>query len=641
MNTEKLSGDEVPYKFSEWLLAMGCPAEKVPSVEKISQMCRGQYYMVWRCLIEHVQSKQIIRQRRLQVFMDDITKCKKRSPFNERNQSVIEPLELTLWNQQVEVRKKANEAEARVKQAHNDLNYLMDRISSELAKRNLSQQRVKDLQRRAWLLQQIYEDLECKKKNLNETKHIADSICFIGGEDEVQNKLEKCMSLLKRNSPMKGNSNTSVMSTTESESEETIASLVKCRGDALWTQLYEKRVALDSQLTSVNTKHEGNSVKHKNTPQSVLTHTAALHSSLALESVKNQLLIKQARSKLTASIEMLDNCLAGEACELLVLRCERARSEARVNTLRLLRDDLISRSGVFRAHGDDTTDDSRTTIRRIVSIDKDIENTRDEIKRMKESLSMTERKIINIKECLLAVFNGFHSDGAIEDRFKGVQLDFPQESISTLRKFFTERCDKARNKNNLSMILDVSETSFVHENNPKFTDELRVYLKKFNLEKNRKIVLESGDKIWIFETLQSCLSRLQETWLERDLTPAICPSSNLKHNVLMMISYVQQKEQLNGVLKSLSSGEMRNIDIDITDKTEAEEKNIDNIKKQIAENMAVLQRTKKNLEIGQGNLQFWSDNEMKKFVSTNRTIDGKSFRDYETFYIEAVSLHAY
>lgn len=34
---DKLSCDKVPQKFSEWLLGMGCPAEKVPSIEKMSQ----------------------------------------------------------------------------------------------------------------------------------------------------------------------------------------------------------------------------------------------------------------------------------------------------------------------------------------------------------------------------------------------------------------------------------------------------------------------------------------------------------------------------------------------------------------------------------------------------------------------------
>ena len=37
MSAEKLSTDEVPQKFAEWLLAMGCPVEKVPSSEKMKQ----------------------------------------------------------------------------------------------------------------------------------------------------------------------------------------------------------------------------------------------------------------------------------------------------------------------------------------------------------------------------------------------------------------------------------------------------------------------------------------------------------------------------------------------------------------------------------------------------------------------------
>lgn len=37
MNDEKLSGDKVPHKFAEWLLSMGCPSDKVPSVDKLSE----------------------------------------------------------------------------------------------------------------------------------------------------------------------------------------------------------------------------------------------------------------------------------------------------------------------------------------------------------------------------------------------------------------------------------------------------------------------------------------------------------------------------------------------------------------------------------------------------------------------------
>lgn len=46
-------------------------------------MCRGQYYMVWRSLMEHVEPKDTIRQKRLRVFCDDIYKYKRKNAFNK------------------------------------------------------------------------------------------------------------------------------------------------------------------------------------------------------------------------------------------------------------------------------------------------------------------------------------------------------------------------------------------------------------------------------------------------------------------------------------------------------------------------------------------------------------------------------
>ncbi|PZC72351.1 hypothetical protein B5X24_HaOG211269 [Helicoverpa armigera] len=85
MNKEKLSSDQVPQKFAEWLLAMGCPQDKVPTVEKLAEMCRGQYYMVWRSLMEHVEPKDAIRSKRLQVFVNDMQRCQKNNAFSKVN----------------------------------------------------------------------------------------------------------------------------------------------------------------------------------------------------------------------------------------------------------------------------------------------------------------------------------------------------------------------------------------------------------------------------------------------------------------------------------------------------------------------------------------------------------------------------
>lgn len=37
MSDTKLSSDEVPERFASWLLTMGCPPDKVPPLDKISQ----------------------------------------------------------------------------------------------------------------------------------------------------------------------------------------------------------------------------------------------------------------------------------------------------------------------------------------------------------------------------------------------------------------------------------------------------------------------------------------------------------------------------------------------------------------------------------------------------------------------------
>lgn len=32
-----MNSEEVPEKFAEWLLKMGCPPEKIPTIEKVKQ----------------------------------------------------------------------------------------------------------------------------------------------------------------------------------------------------------------------------------------------------------------------------------------------------------------------------------------------------------------------------------------------------------------------------------------------------------------------------------------------------------------------------------------------------------------------------------------------------------------------------
>ncbi|XP_072948087.1 uncharacterized protein dgt5 [Epargyreus clarus] len=641
MSAEKLSSDEVPQKFVEWLITMGYPVEKVPSVDKVAQKCRGQYYMVWRSMMEHVHPKDEIREKRLKVFCDDVKLCQKNNVFNERGSNVVVPEQLQLWRQHEELQRKVANAEAKVTQARQNLNQLMDKVSSKICQRDLSRKRVEDKQRRVWLLRQLCADLELKKTNLEETRDIANSLCTVNDDDDLQVKVEKCVSLLRRSSPApRPAASSSLVSTHGDDTEEQLSSLVRARGDTLWARLAERRTSLHVELAQANMLHTAlqDSKDRRCTTQAVLARTASLHCSLGVEAMKNRAHIKHTRDRIAAYIDDFSDYITGAACELLVLRCERASAESRVRSQRSLLDELITNSGVFEIAREQS---APVNGGQITAVDKTIESSRDELKRLIVSLAATERKVVSIKDTLTAVFNSFHSDTPI-DRYRGVQLNLPQESIAAICRFYEEQRHK-ENKAELSLDFDTPECSFNNTfdySNPKFVNELNFYLKKFNLEKNRKLIMESGEKVWIFETIQSSLERLYSKWLSNDTTPLLCPSANLAKNIDRFITHKNTRNVLENIIKHLNCYSKYRLDLDIESKKEQEVAAIDKIKKQIGENLQNLQKSAKTLELGQKNLHLWQDDTIKKSISNNRTVDGKTYRDYEAFYIELLTLNA-
>ncbi|CAH0403119.1 unnamed protein product [Chilo suppressalis] len=647
MSESKLSSDEVPIKFTEWLLAIGCSPEKVPTVDKVAQMCRGQYYMVWRSLIEHVEPKDIIRQKRLQVFCDDVRKWKRKNTFRyQKHSDAVIPDEIALWQQHHDIKEKVANVEARIDERQKNLNQLMDKISTKLSHRNLSRQRVQDIQRRVWLLQQVTEELDAKKQNLEETRTIANSLCLAEEDIDVHSKLDKYISSLRLSPAPMLTANPAASSTVVSTfgdisySEEHQSWLTKCRGDALWTQLYERRAGLIAMLTNEALVHKPHN--DGSNPERVLSHTASMHGSLALEAMKSRAHIRQTRKRLAIAVSELNNYLTGEACELLVLQCERTRAAARVNTLRNLLADLTSRTGIFDASAQENAiDNGHSTVRQIAAIDKSIESKKKDLQKLLTSLATTEKKIQNVRECLTAIFNGFHKESLpFQHDISRGQGDLPQDSIAALCQFYDERCEARKNKMELSLNFDVSGNSDSEDNRPpKFADELKIYLRQFNLEKNRKLILDSGEKIWIFETLRASVTRLQAYWLENDLPcTLLCPAESLSRNLEMLVEHIRSKKELEIIREAVENGiNQPKMNIDLSFKSK-EENIIDKIKKRLNENILNLQKTNKTLDGGQENLSFWADNEVKKFISRNRTVEGKTYNDYESNYMESVRL---
>ncbi|KAL4718634.1 hypothetical protein ACJJTC_000193, partial [Scirpophaga incertulas] len=187
----KLSSDQVPEKFTEWLLALGCPPDKVPSLDKITEMCKGEYHYVWRNMIERIEGTETIRRKRLQVFCADMMKWNGKKVLNKPNSKEVMPDELALWNRESELTNKVANTENKIENIQHDIKKLTDAVSTKLLQRNTARQNLQNKQRRLLLVHETAEELKYKRKKLEETKSIAKSLCLNNKIVDVEEKLDK------------------------------------------------------------------------------------------------------------------------------------------------------------------------------------------------------------------------------------------------------------------------------------------------------------------------------------------------------------------------------------------------------------------------------------------------------------------
>ncbi|KAL4709178.1 hypothetical protein ACJJTC_008106 [Scirpophaga incertulas] len=641
----KLSSDQVPEKFTEWLLALGCPPDKVPSLDKITEMCKGEYHYVWRNMIERIEGTETIRRKRLQVFCADMMKWNGKKVLNKPNSKGVMPDELALWNRESELTNKVANTENKIENIQHDIKKLTDAVSTKLLQRNTARQNLQNKQRRLLLVHEIAEELKYKRKKLEETKSIAKSLCLNNKIVDVEEKLDKYVATSCQinfepvagptsNSLLKANpvSSSSVMSTNGDicDAEEYISCLAKCCGDSLWPHLYARRARLVNNLTN-ESQHSNDVSENLTTPQTILTYTAGMHCSLALKAIKNRVLVKQTLKKLAVDVNDLDKLLSAEELETIVLKCENASATARVNALRSLLTEMTSHTGAFLAGPDNIVDNNCSGCKHIPTIDMEIVSKKDELKRLITLLATMEKKLHNARDCLLSMFNKFVKDLPMQDidRYR----EFSQVSIMNLRQFYEGKRKAGMNKLQLRCDSDFSVNDSYNKlpDAPTFVDELEMYLERINLENNRKLVLGNGQNIWIFETMQAAATRLLSASQDMNLTSnLLCPAISLSYNMKTLITSVQNKHWFQHFLDKIK-GNCNKLTITY-DLKEQEYIITDKIKKQLHENIINLQKINKELDLDYAHLKFWSDNEMKKYISEKRRVNGKSYQEYEFCY---------
>lgn len=188
----------------------------------------------------------------------------------------------------------------------------------------------------------------------------------------------------------------------------------------------------------------------------------------------------------------------------------------------------------------------------------------------------------------------------------------------------------------------------------KFSDELKYFLKSFCLEKNRKLVLASGESLWIHQTLDRRILRLYNS-LHRGHPEQrlknkemFVPNPCLEASWLVMEHAARicrenwMRRFLDNVESGLDSAGWKDEHYcDIESALEQDESRLDRMKRRLNENSLLLTRISNLLVNADENVKFWTGSDLGQFLSRSRTVEGLCYSEYQQIYKECVNDRLY
>ncbi|CAG9124807.1 unnamed protein product [Plutella xylostella] len=277
---------------------------------------------------------------------------------------------------------------------------------TQFTQRSLAQRGLAAARRRAWLLQLAARELGAGREDAQRWREAGERLAPCAGEGDVEMKLDRCLSLLSKQhvSPKAGAASVSIANvnpiasssvvSTASEGgdrdqcDEVLSSLFESPAAEVWALLLSRRAAAAAALAAANTAGVPDVGEKGCTPQQLVAHTAALHSSLRLRRARSRLQAAAVRARLAAAVQGFHaaavrarlaaavqgfhNLFNSEACEVLVLQCERARAGARLATLKNLLEDVTKRRGVFAAPESEPKEERQASGKQLAAVDRAI-----------------------------------------------------------------------------------------------------------------------------------------------------------------------------------------------------------------------------------------------------------------------------
>lgn len=664
----------------EWFLNMGYPKDKFPSDDQLKKVCRGSIFRYfWKDVVKNVKPKSEVGFIKENIFVKSVRQYERiENSSKAKLGQVLPPTPLLLW-------KQINESEMTLRKLkrQNDSNEMevseqLVKLKTKCANVNRMKQTILNVQREIHLvketIQQLKDDVSQSKSLSNITTNIP---CFkkhmilkmqqsfeidVLADFLHSGSFNKQESLLDSQNHSIDNSKVdlfaSLNNTKRIDQYESLFSANLDEIDAVDVEkllegfdvanLYEnlmnrRNVIIAKVLDDKNIGEEIALVESDARSRNVLPWKESLaqlnlmHCNLMIAGLQNKKTSKQAALLFQGTLKskILPAKVSPQTLEILKIKCKYAELSANVNAFKEFIDNITSASGIFAGNLTEKNNINTDYDQSIMSLKDDIlaihavHNTKQTL--VHGNISKLSESINLMKKIRKSVFDTLgHSDFGFTDRNESLNMSI----------FLPNSTMKSVVNKGMKNLIDVKhafcETNVnrqtkqdIHDVCNLLVKELKS-LKKFGLHRNRRIVLENGEKLWIDDTIHH--QTLYYTEVKENLLKVMNPLKTLPglvHSYERQFAWKKCLTKLSSTIhESNISNPLLKEDFSMF-KDENKNPKLDEVLKYSKRCMKPLHIVDSTIADINKTLDFFRNFEPKKYILPSRLVDGKNYLEIE------------
>lgn len=665
----------------EWLLNMGYPKDKFPSDDQLKKVCRGsiiRYF--WKDVVKNVKPRKEVGFIKENIFVKSVRQYERiENSSKAKLGQVLPPTPLLLWKQINESEMTLRKLRRQNESSENEVSEQLVKLKTKCANVNRMKQTISNVQREIHLIketiQQLKDDVSQSKSLSNITTNIP---CF---KKHMKLKMQQSFELdvladflhsgsFNKQENLLDSQNHSVdnskgelfISLNNTKGIDQYESLFSANLDEIdavdveklldgfdvanlyenlmkWINVIISKVLDDKNIAEEIGLVEGDARSRNVLPwKESLAQLNLMHCNLMIAGMQYKKNSKQTALLFqeTLKSKILPAKANPQTLEILKIKCKYAELSAYVNAFKEFIDNLTSASGIFA--GNIKEKDSINT-----DYGQSIVNLKDDILAI-HAVHSTKQTLVHgnilklsesidlMKKIRKSVFDTLgHNDFGFTDRNESLNISIFHPN-STMKSVVNKNmknlidvkhvfCETNANRQTKQDIHDVSNL---------LVKELKS-LKRFCLHRNRRIVSENGEKLWIDDTIQH--QTMYYTEVKENLLKVMNPLKTLPSIVHSYEKQFAWKKCLTQLSSTIDESNITNHPLLKADFSTFEDENKD---PKLDELLKYSKRCMKPLHIVDNTiadinkkLDFFRNFEPKKYIYPSRLVDGRNYLETE------------